>query len=297
MTSKLISFATLVMLLATDSLAGIACTVAADPARGSSVPALDIAAPQLSESPERGGRAGGEATRIELDDAGRSAGLSAWYRLAYVEGDSRLRVFEHYSATTRPATSDIVESENAAWRLANQTAAPAGSASASNRLPRSAWFRTGNDTGPSAGLMFTLAYIDLLTPGRLVGNLRVAGTGAIGRDGVVAPVSNVDVKVAAALLARPDVVFTPTASNSIEHTTIIESHHTRLPADGYTVAEWLNTQGYEQAGRDAARHPGTAAFVVVHDFRQALAFLCGRTQNTGTCSAAQRAATIPIGTP
>ena len=105
--------------------------------------------------------------------------------------------------------------------------------------------------------MFTLAYIDLLTPGRLVGNLRVAGTGAIGNDGVVAPVSNVDIKVAAALLTRPDVVFTPTASSSVEHTTTVESHHTRIPADGYTVAEWLNVKGYEQAGRDAARRPGT----------------------------------------
>ena len=145
--------------------------------------------------------------------------------------------------------------------------------------------------------MFTLAYIDLLTPGRLVGDLRVAGTGAIGNDGVVTPVSNVEVKVAAALLARPDVIFTPSAATSVEHTTIIESQHTRLLADGYTVGEWLNVNGYEQAGREAARHPGTVAFVVVHDLRQALAFLCGRTSNATTCAAAQRSANLPIGTP
>jgi hypothetical protein len=239
---------------------------------------------------------GGEAARIELGD-GRNAGLSAWYRLAYVEGGTGLRVFEHYAATTRTADSDIVQSENDAWRLANEAVGPVNGPTASNHLPRSAWFRTGDNTGPSAGMMFTLAYIDLLTPGLLIGNLRVAGTGGIGNDGVVFPVSNVEVKVAAALLARPDVVFTPRPSKLVEHTTIIESEHTRIPDDGYTVGEWLNVRGYEQAGRDAARRPGTIAFVVVHDFRQALAFLCGRTNNATTCSVAQRSATIPIGTP
>ena len=157
--------------------------------------------------------------------------------------------------------------------------------------------RTGNNTGPSAGLIFTLAYIDLLTSGRLVGDLRVAGTGSIGDDGVVQPVSNVEVKVAAALLTNPDVIFTPRPSKLIAQTTIVESEHTRIPDDGYTVGEWLNVIGYQQAGRDAARHPGTTAFVVVHDFRQALAFLCGRTDNPTTCAIAERAASIPIGTP
>jgi hypothetical protein len=145
--------------------------------------------------------------------------------------------------------------------------------------------------------MFTLAYLDLLTPDALVGDLRVAGTGGIGKDGVVLPVSNVEVKVAAALLAEPDVIFTPRPSKFIENTTVIESEDTRIPADGYSVGEWLNVRGYEQAGRDAANHPGTTAFVVVHDFRQALAFLCGRTGNETTCAAASRSITIPIGIP
>ena len=111
------------------------------------------------------------------------------------------------------------------------------------------------------------------------------------------PVSNVEVKVAAAQLAHPDVIFTPRPSTLIQHTTIVESQHTRIVADGYTVGQWLNVDGYEQAGRDAARHPGTTAYVVVHDYRQALAFLCGRTNNPTTCNIAHRAASLPITTP
>jgi hypothetical protein len=145
--------------------------------------------------------------------------------------------------------------------------------------------------------MFTLAYIDMLTPGPFVGDLRVAGSGGIGPDGVVTPAFGLAVKVAAAMLTRPDVVFTTSAPTPIDHVTIVESQHTRLPEAGHTVGEWLNVSGYEQAGSIAAGHPGTTAVVVVHDLRQALAWLCGRTNSTTTCAAADKAADIPIGTP
>ena len=145
--------------------------------------------------------------------------------------------------------------------------------------------------------MLTLAYIDMLTPGPLVGDLRVAGSGGIGPDGVVSPAFGLEVKVAAAMLTNPDVVFTTSAPSSIDNVTIVESKHTRLLEAGYTVGEWLNVSGYEEAGRSAAGRSGTTAFVVVHDVRQALAWLCGRTNSTATCAAADSAAGIPIGTP
>ena len=96
--------------------------------------------------------------------------------------------------------------------------------------------------------MFTLAYLDALTPGALVGSLRVAGTGLIGRDGFVGPVSEIDVKVAAAMLTRPDAIFVPKPPESIAHVTIVESQHTRYPRHPYTIGQWLNVAGYEQAG-------------------------------------------------
>jgi PDZ domain-containing protein len=47
---------------------------------------------------------------------------------------------------------------------------------------------SGNVGGPSAGLAFTLAVIDVLTPGELTGGHRVAVTGTMSLDGTVGPV-------------------------------------------------------------------------------------------------------------
>ena len=130
---------------------------------------------------------------------------------------------------------------------------------------RPAWARvhSGGDTGPSAGLIFALAYLDALTPGALVGNLRVAGTGMLGLDGVVGPVKEIDIKVAAAMLTRPDVIFVPKVPNSPAPVTRLEFHDTRYPAPGYTTSDWLNITGFETAGRVAAAHPRTVTIVVV----------------------------------
>jgi PDZ domain-containing protein len=51
--------------------------------------------------------------------------------------------------------------------------------------------------GPSAGLMFTLAIYDVLTPGSLTGGQRIAGTGEIEPDGSVGPIGGIQQKIAA----------------------------------------------------------------------------------------------------
>ena len=206
-------------------------------------------------------------------------------------------MFEHYSATTRPATSDIVESENAAWRLGEPNC-------------RAGRQRLG--TKPFATIGVVPYRKRHRTIGRVDVHPRLHRSAHTREDSSATCASPAPAQSAATAWwpryrtstsksprpcwLDPDVTFTPTASNSVEHTTIIESHHTRLPADGYTVAEWFNTQGYEQAGRVAARRPGTVAFVVVHDFRQALAFLSDAPERRHLL-AAQRATTVPIGTP
>jgi PDZ domain-containing protein len=47
---------------------------------------------------------------------------------------------------------------------------------------------SGTVGGPSAGLAFTLAVLDVLTPGELTGGHKVAVTGTMGLDGTVGPV-------------------------------------------------------------------------------------------------------------
>ena len=55
-----------------------------------------------------------------------------------------------------------------------------------------------NISGPSAGLMFSLAIYDTLTPGSLTDDEVVAGTGEIRPDGSVGPIGGIDQKIAGA---------------------------------------------------------------------------------------------------
>jgi hypothetical protein len=295
MAFRFVSVATMFTLLVGDGLAGIVPTEAAVAAGIHVGAAVDVPSPGFWDSEDAVGR-GGQAARIELDDAELYDGMSTWYRLAYINRGTRLQVFEHSPVATVGPESDTMRIEAIAWQLANEVVEPENRSTASDHLPLWAHVRTGKTDGPSAGLMMTLAYIDLLTPGALVGDMRVAGTGGIRPDGFAFRVKGIDVKVATAMLTRPDVIFVTKPPTLIENVTIVQSQKERTPADGYTVGEWLNVTGYEQAGRDAAAHPGTAPVVVVHDLRQALAWLCGRTDGASVCALALRSEGMPIGT-
>lgn len=62
-------------------------------------------------------------------------------------------------------------------------------------LPVDIEFDINNIGGPSAGLMFSLAIVDLLTPGDLTGGQVVAGTGTMAVDGAVGPISGIRQKM------------------------------------------------------------------------------------------------------
>lgn len=63
--------------------------------------------------------------------------------------------------------------------------------------------------GPSAGLAFTLAILDRLTPGSLLGKERVAVTGTIELDGSVGPVGGVQHKARAAISQGAKLMIVP----------------------------------------------------------------------------------------
>jgi PDZ domain-containing protein len=69
--------------------------------------------------------------------------------------------------------------------------------------------------GPSAGLMFTLAIIDKLTPGELNGGQFVAGTGEITPDGKVGPIGGIPFKMVKAREAGATTFLVP-ADNCAE---------------------------------------------------------------------------------
>lgn len=69
--------------------------------------------------------------------------------------------------------------------------------------------QSGDVGGPSAGLAFTLAVLDVLTPGELTGGLQVAATGTIGAEGEVGPVGGVRQKTATVIDDGYDVFLVP----------------------------------------------------------------------------------------
>jgi len=83
-----------------------------------------------------------------------------------------------------------------------------GIASVAN-FPFPLTIRSGDIGGPSAGLMWTLGLVDLLTPGELTGGKTIAGTGTIALDGTVGPIGGIQQKVVAAERAGATVFFAP----------------------------------------------------------------------------------------
>ena len=82
-------------------------------------------------------------------------------------------------------------------------------------LPVDVTLRTGNVGGPSAGLMFSLAIYDALTPGELTGGRNIAGTGTMDDDGTVGPIGGIRQKLIGARRAGADYFLAP-AENCAE---------------------------------------------------------------------------------
>ncbi len=76
-------------------------------------------------------------------------------------------------------------------------------------LPIDISFDSGEVTGPSAGLAWTLAIIDELTPEDLTMGERVAATGTIGPEGAVGPIGGLPQKTAAVRRAGAELFLVP----------------------------------------------------------------------------------------
>ncbi|MGN6790780.1 MAG: YlbL family protein [Streptosporangiaceae bacterium] len=82
------------------------------------------------------------------------------------------------------------------------------------KFPFKVKINIGNVGGPSAGMMFALAIIDKLTPGKLTGGKFIAGTGEIEVNGVVDPIGGIQQKMAAARAAGATVFLAPAGNCS-----------------------------------------------------------------------------------
>nr|WP_269813106.1 PDZ domain-containing protein [Ornithinimicrobium sediminis] len=79
-------------------------------------------------------------------------------------------------------------------------------------LPYEVTIDAGNVGGPSAGLMFSLALYDTITPGELTGGLDFAGTGTINSLGEVGPIGGIQQKLVGADRAGADYFLAPAAN-------------------------------------------------------------------------------------
>lgn len=95
---------------------------------------------------------------------------------------------------------------------------------------------SGNVGGPSAGLAFTLAVLDVLTEGELTGGFRVATTGTMALDGTVGEVGGAAQKAIAVRDAGYDVFLVPSAEED-EVRAVVGRGLRVIPVD--TLAEAL----------------------------------------------------------
>ncbi|HKJ13153.1 MAG TPA: S16 family serine protease [Ornithinimicrobium sp.] len=79
-------------------------------------------------------------------------------------------------------------------------------------LPYDVSINAGKVGGPSAGLMFTLAVYDTITPGELTGGRDFAGTGTISSDGEIGPIGGIQQKMIAADRAGADYFLAPSGN-------------------------------------------------------------------------------------
>jgi hypothetical protein len=96
---------------------------------------------------------------------------------------------------------------------------------------------TGAVQGTSAGLLFALIDVDLMTSGDLTGGRRIAATGVILGDGQVSPVEAYEVKLKAAHRARADAVLTPMGIDEVAAQSLA-SGTSVLTVDSLTHALW-----------------------------------------------------------
>jgi len=110
-------------------------------------------------------------------------------------------------------------------------------------LPFEVDIQTSDIGGPSAGLAFTLALIDELSPGDLTGPQNVAVTGTISLDGSVGAIGGLAQKVSAVHQHGVDVILVPASQSELDDPAELE----RLDEAGRGEVEIIPVASLEEA--------------------------------------------------
>lgn len=216
--------------------------------------------------------AGGTAARVR--DASGTAVDGDLFLLMAVAGsaaDARL-----YDAT--PFTH---ENEVPSETLESNNAAVATAATIAGVDVELLEFTTAPGGGPSGGITYTIAYLNLLTDGAFTDDLRIAATGRMGRHGYIDPINAIAEKTAAAHLADADVLFTAVVPNA----EVSETHASRAVGEMFRarntpapLAEERRWTRYHTWG--ATRPTDGMDIVGVRHIGDVAAYLCGTGSET-----------------
>ena len=158
-------------------------------ALGQKVPEVVTIAELSKDSPAKGFlRAGDVVASVDGKAATSSAALRAAIR-AHKPGESAVFTVRR-EGVQKVFTVKTTQSEgHAAAGVFLRT---------SFDFPTKVSIDAGDVGGPSAGMMFSLAIYDKLTPGALTGGARIAGTGTINSAGAVGPIGGIQQKLVGA---------------------------------------------------------------------------------------------------
>ena len=124
-------------------------------------------------------------------------------------------------------------------------------------LPFEVEIETDSIGGPSAGLAFTLALLDEMTPGDLFGGKRVVATGTVSEDGSVGSIGALPQKAVAVKMSDADIFFVPVSQGEAELTVarrVLGKSVRLVPVasvdEALTVLEGMGGSGLENATID-----------------------------------------------
>lgn len=84
------------------------------------------------------------------------------------------------------------------------------------------------ESGPSGGLMISLAIYNALVKDDITGGLKIVGTGTIDKDGNVGEIGGVEYKIKGAVKEKADLFFIPAGDNYEEARKIVEKNNYKI---------------------------------------------------------------------
>jgi hypothetical protein len=209
---------------------------------------------------------GGAAARVRQPDGTPMAG-HLYVLMATVGSHDRARLYDQTPFThDQEPRADAAESN----RLAAETAAEITGVEVDpvelTNAPRG---------GTSGGLIYLIAYLNLVSDGAFTAHVRVAATGALDAEGYIVHVRGMDEKLGAARLAGADVLFTPSSPSHPQlaaHAARHAGHTYRTRHGRVSLAEERGLDDYQLWG---ATQPDGVDVVNVGHIADVAAYLCG----------------------